>query len=156
MDYFDLGTLTRPVSTHSPKAQCWFDRGLVWSYAFNHEEAVTCFESAAAADPDCAMAYWGVAYALGPNYNKPWEFFDDVELRHTVERTHAAVEQAHALREGTIPIERALIEALRERYPPRAPWRTVPSGTSPMPRPCVPCTNSRPTTSTSPRSTRTR
>ncbi|MFF3136970.1 tetratricopeptide repeat protein [Streptomyces mirabilis] len=117
MDYFDLGTLTRPVSTRSPEAQCWFDRGLVWSYAFNHEEAVTCFESAAAADPDCAMAYWGVAYALGPNYNKPWEFFDDVDLRHTVERTHAAVERAHALGGTATPTERALIEALRERYP---------------------------------------
>ncbi|SFG47860.1 hypothetical protein [Streptomyces mirabilis] len=117
MDYFDLGTLTRPVSTRSPEAQCWFDRGLVWSYAFNHEEAVTCFESAAAADPDCAMAYWGVAYALGPNYNKPWEFFDDVDLRHTVERTHAAVERAHALCGTATPIEHALIEALRERYP---------------------------------------
>ncbi|MGW9433656.1 hypothetical protein ACWHA1_37780, partial [Streptomyces decoyicus] len=86
MDYFDLGTFTRPVSTRSPQAQLWFDRGLVWSYAFNHEEAVTCFESAAAADPGCAMAYWGIAYALGPNYNKPWDSFDDAELQHTVER----------------------------------------------------------------------
>ncbi|MEU9482480.1 hypothetical protein AB0D83_02215 [Streptomyces decoyicus] len=117
MDYFDLGTLTRPVSTRSPRAQRWFDRGLVWSYAFNHEEAVTCFESAAAADPGCAMAYWGIAYALGPNYNKPWDSFDDAELQHTVERAHAAVEQAHVRCEGAAPIERALIEALRQRYP---------------------------------------
>ena len=117
MDYFDLGSFTRPVSTRSAEAQLWFDRGLVWSYAFNHEEAVTCFEAAAAADPDCAMAYWGVAYALGPNYNKPWEFFDDTDLQHTVERTHAAVERAHALCGGVTPTERALIEALRERYP---------------------------------------
>lgn len=117
MDYFDLGTFTRPVSTRSPQAQRWFDRGLVWSYAFNHEEAVTCFESAAAADPDCAMAYWGVAFALGPNYNKPWDFFDDADLQRTVERAHAAVEQAHARCEGATPIERALIEALRRRYP---------------------------------------
>jgi tetratricopeptide (TPR) repeat protein len=117
MDYFDLGSFTRPVSTRSPEAQLWFDRGLVWSYAFHHEEAVTCFEAAAAADPDCAMAYWGIAYALGPNYNKPWEFFDDADLQRTVERTHAAVERAHALCDGATPTERALIEALRERYP---------------------------------------
>ncbi|MEV5121255.1 hypothetical protein AB0K49_00260 [Streptomyces decoyicus] len=117
MDYFDLGTFTRPVSTRSPQAQLWFDRGLVWSYAFNHEEAVTCFESAAAADPGCAMAYWGIAYALGPNYNKPWDSFDDAELQHTVERAHAAVEQAYARCEGATPTERALIEALRRRYP---------------------------------------
>ncbi|MEV0598789.1 hypothetical protein AB0I82_05705 [Streptomyces sp. NPDC050315] len=117
MDYFDLGTLTRPVSTRSPEAQRWFDRGLVWCYAFNHEEAVTCFEAAAAADPDCAMAYWGIAYALGPNYNKPWDFFDDDELRRTVAQTHEAVERAQALCDRATPTERALIEALQKRYP---------------------------------------
>ncbi|MGY4968131.1 hypothetical protein ACWGCC_02700 [Streptomyces nigrescens] len=117
MDYFDLGTFTRPVSTRSPEAQLWFNRGLAWSYGFNHEEAVTCFESAAAADPGCAMAYWGIAYALGPNYNKPWDFFDDADLQRTVERAHAAVERAHELCDGATPTERALIAALRERYP---------------------------------------
>ncbi|MEU9498010.1 hypothetical protein [Streptomyces sp. NPDC048196] len=121
MDYFDLGTVTRRVSTPSPEAQLWFDRGLAWSYAFNHEEAVTCFESAAAADPGCAMAYWGMAYALGPNYNKPWEFFDDADLQRSVERAHTAVEQAHALCDGATPTEHALIEALRKRYPDSRP-----------------------------------
>ncbi|OSC57632.1 hypothetical protein B5181_31840 [Streptomyces sp. 4F] len=93
-------------------------RGLVWTYAFHHEEAVSCFEAAAAADPDCAMAHWGIAYALGPNYNKPWEAFDAEELTRTVDRTHAAVERAHekAARSAT-PVERALIGALRARYP---------------------------------------
>ncbi|WP_345628932.1 tetratricopeptide repeat protein [Streptomyces thinghirensis] len=118
MDYYDLGTHGRPVTTSSPEAQRWFDRGLVWTYAFHHEEAVACFEAAAAADPDCAMAHWGIAYALGPNYNKPWEAFDTAELTRTVDRTHAAVELAHekAARSAT-PLERALIGALRARYP---------------------------------------
>ncbi|WP_043384138.1 tetratricopeptide repeat protein [Streptomyces mutabilis] len=118
MDYYDLGTHGRPVTTSSPEAQRWFDRGLVWTYAFHHEEAVSCFEAAAAADPDCAMAYWGIAYALGPNYNKPWEAFETEELTRTVDRTHAAVERAHekAVRSAT-PVERALIGALRARYP---------------------------------------
>ncbi|WP_369176306.1 hypothetical protein [Streptomyces mutabilis] len=118
MDYYDLGTHGRPVTTSSTEAQRWFDRGLVWTYAFHHEEAVSCFEAAAAADPDCAMAYWGIAYALGPNYNKPWEAFDAEELTRTVDRTHAAVERAHekAARSAT-PVERALIGALRARYP---------------------------------------
>ncbi|MEU0588414.1 hypothetical protein [Streptomyces sp. NPDC006132] len=117
-DYYDLGTHSRPVTTSSTEAQLWFDRGLVWTYAFHHEEAVACFEKAAAADPECAMAHWGIAYALGPNYNKPWEFFDDEELVRTVERTHAAVERAHekAAARAT-PVERALIGALRARYP---------------------------------------
>jgi tetratricopeptide (TPR) repeat protein len=117
MAYFDLGTYSRPVTTASAEAQTWFDRGLVWSYAFNHEEAVACFERAVTADPGCAMAHWGIAYALGPNYNKPWEFFDEADLRSTLERTHEAVGRAHALRGGATPVERALIEALVPRYP---------------------------------------
>ncbi|MFI2632703.1 hypothetical protein ACH5A2_20240 [Streptomyces collinus] len=116
-DYYDLGTHGRPVTTSSAEAQLWFDRGLVWTYAFHHEEAVACFEKAAEADPECAMAYWGIAYALGPNYNKPWEFFDGEELARTVERTHAAVERAHEESARATPVERALIGALRARYP---------------------------------------
>ncbi|MFG3658773.1 tetratricopeptide repeat protein [Streptomyces sp. NPDC047706] len=119
MDYYDLGTHTRSVTTTSPEAQLWFDRGLIWTYAFHHEEAVCCFEAAAAADPDCAMAYWGIAYALGPNYNKPWEAFDERELVRTVDRTHDAVERAHDKSSGATAVERALIEALRARYPQR-------------------------------------
>ncbi|MGW1956886.1 hypothetical protein ACWCPI_29740 [Streptomyces sp. NPDC001920] len=117
MDYYDLGTYSRPVTTSSDRAQLWFDRGLRWTYAFNHEEAVACFEAAAAADPDCAMAHWGIAYALGPNYNKPWEFFDEQDLARTVDRTHAAVELAHQQAATATPVERALIGALRARYP---------------------------------------
>ncbi|MEW1780397.1 hypothetical protein [Streptomyces sp. NPDC086777] len=117
MDYYDLGSHGRRVTTSSAAAQTWFDRGLNWTYAFNHEEAVRCFEAAGAADPDCAMADWGVAYALGPNYNKPWESFDPDDLADTVRRTHAAVERAHAKAAHATPVERALIEALRARYP---------------------------------------
>ncbi|MFG2310569.1 tetratricopeptide repeat protein [Streptomyces sp. NPDC048566] len=117
MEYYDLGTHGRPVTTTSPEAQRWFDRGLVWSYAFHHEEAVHCFETAAAADPDCAMAYWGIAYALGPNYNKPWEFFDGDDLVRTVERTHSAARLARAKAATATPVEQALIGALGHRYP---------------------------------------
>ncbi|MFI2376961.1 hypothetical protein ACH5AO_18075 [Streptomyces sp. NPDC018964] len=116
-DYYDLGDHHRPVTTSSADAQLWFDRGLTWTYAFNHEEAVACFEKAAEADPDCAMAHWGIAYALGPNYNKPWEAFDGTELVDTVARTHHAVERAHEKAAHATPVERALIEALRARYP---------------------------------------
>jgi hypothetical protein len=78
---FDLGRYTRPASTASPTAQAWFDRGMVWSYGFNHEEAVRCFELAVEHDPGCALAHWGIAYAAGPNYNKDWDAFDAVDLR---------------------------------------------------------------------------
>ncbi|MFC9163044.1 hypothetical protein ACFTZ8_19695 [Streptomyces fungicidicus] len=116
-DYYDLGPYRRPVTTSSADAQLWFDRGLMWTYAFNHEEAVACFERAAEADPDCAMAHWGIAYALGPNYNKPWDAFDGDELVRTVERAHRAVEQAQGKAAHAAPVERALVEALRARYP---------------------------------------
>ncbi len=49
-EYFDLGRYTRVV-TSIPEAQVWFDRGLVWLFAYNHEEAIVCFEKAVAADP---------------------------------------------------------------------------------------------------------
>ena len=117
MEYYDLGDFSRPVTTSSAQAQLWFDRGLAWTYAFNHEEAVACFEAAAAADPDCAMAHWGIAYALGPNYNKPWELFDADDLTRTVDRAHAAVERARVAAAGGTPAEQALIEALGARYP---------------------------------------
>ena len=59
----------------SPEAQLWFDRGLNWSYAFHREEALRCFKKIIELDADCAMAYWGFAYATGPYYNSPWEKF---------------------------------------------------------------------------------
>ena len=119
--YYDLGRYGRLVTTESPDAQRWFDRGLVWCYGFHHEEAVRCFERAIDADPGCAMAHWGIAYALGPNYNKPWEAFDAAELTAGVARAHAAVRSAAEHAEGASPVERALIAALAQRYPAALP-----------------------------------
>ena len=76
MDYYDLGSHSRSVTTASKDAQIWFDRGLNWLYAYNHEESVRCFQKAIEADPACAMAHWGTAYASGPNYNLPWDLYD--------------------------------------------------------------------------------
>ncbi len=89
-DYFDLGSTSRTVTTASAEAQLWFDRGLIWCYGFNHEESVACFKRAAEFDPACAMAHWGIAYAIGPNYNKPWEAFDDADLVGSLAQAHAA------------------------------------------------------------------
>lgn len=115
-DYYDLGSFHRAVTTNSRQAQTWFDRGLVWCFGFNHEEAVACFERAISHDADCAMAYWGLAYALGPNYNKPWDLFENAELETAGERTHEAVEKATEKSAAASPVEKALIEALRKRY----------------------------------------
>jgi len=65
-DYFDLGRYTREITTSSAQTRLWFTRGLVWTYSFNHEEAVVCFEHAIEADPGCALAHWGLAYAPPP------------------------------------------------------------------------------------------
>lgn len=94
MDYYDLGNHSRRVRTSSPEAQAWFDRGLAWAYGFNHEEAVHCFKQAIGCDPGCGMAYWGLGYTLGPNYNKPWETFDEADLENTVARATAALARA--------------------------------------------------------------
>jgi tetratricopeptide (TPR) repeat protein len=122
-DYYDLGTFSRTVSTSSRHAQEWFNRGLVWSYAFNHEESVECFKQAIAHDSNCALAYWGLAYALGPNYNKPWGFFDGEELQGMLVLTHNAVRSARAISSTASRVEQALIAALEYRYPQSEPLK---------------------------------
>ncbi|KAH6672183.1 TPR domain protein [Halenospora varia] len=120
-EYYNLGSYHRPITTTSPEAQTWFDRGLIWTYAFNHEEAATCFENAIAHDPTCAMAYWGLAYTLGPNYNKPWGVFDSEDLARSVTRTHRAATQAQENAGNASRAEKALIDALQFRYPDEEP-----------------------------------
>ncbi len=61
----------RVVTTDSPEAQAWFDQGIQLLYGFNHDEAIRSFQMAADIDPDCAMAWWGVAYANGLHINNP-------------------------------------------------------------------------------------
>lgn len=116
MAYFDLGSYVRNVTTTSDEAQTWFDRGLRWTYGYNHEEAAACFRKAIAADPDCAMAYWGLAYAIGPNYNKPWDLFEPEEKAASLDEGNDALDTARAL-SGLTPVETAMIEALATRYP---------------------------------------
>ncbi|MEM7801172.1 MAG: tetratricopeptide repeat protein, partial [Chloroflexota bacterium] len=114
MNYYNLGTYSRPVSTSSAKAQLWFDRGLNWTYGFNHEEAIRCFERALAADPNCAMAWWGLAYAYGPYINKEWRFYAHDELVDCLPQMRAAVVQAETY--ATDPVELGLAKALSHRY----------------------------------------
>jgi tetratricopeptide (TPR) repeat protein len=118
---FNLGGFRRATSTSSPDTGLWFERGLVWSYAFNHEEAIRCFERAVEADPAFALAHWGIAYASGPNYNKQWEAFDPDELHISLRRAHDAACRASELAATAPAVERDLIWALRSRYPSREP-----------------------------------
>ncbi|WP_321822618.1 MULTISPECIES: tetratricopeptide repeat protein [unclassified Burkholderia] len=118
---FDLGTYSRKISTDSEDAQRWFDRGLNWCFGYNHNEAIVCFQRAAEFDPTCAMIQWGIAYAAGPNYNLPWDFFTEQQQRDTLEMCLAALDRAEELKAGAKPFEQDLIAALFKRYQSREP-----------------------------------
>ena len=118
--YDNLGTLHHPISTASDLTQRYFDQGLRFVYAFNHEEAIRSFEEAARQDPTAAMPYWGIALALGPNINAPISKDDG-------RRATEVVKQAQARLSGASPVERAYVEALTRRYlgAPRASRATL-------------------------------
>jgi tetratricopeptide (TPR) repeat protein len=104
-----LGNRTHKVTTTSPDAQKFFDQGLTLCWAFNHPEAIRSFERAAKFDPDCAMAYWGIAFAHGSNINMPME-------ERAGPKALAALKQAQALAAKAAPPEQAYIKALGARY----------------------------------------
>ena len=108
-----LGRHHHRVTTKWELAQRYFDQGLTLCYNFNHAEAVRSFQGAATVDPDCAMAYWGIAFAYGPNINAP---MDDA----AVPKAWQALQKALALRHKASEPERAYIDALAKRYGPEA------------------------------------
>lgn len=108
--YYDIGDFHRPVTTESEQAQIWFDRGLAMCHAFNHEEAVRCFEKALEADPSMAMAYWGIAYAWGPNINNM-----AIEP-HQIAQAEFSLRLAKLYSNNVTDLEKELIEALALRY----------------------------------------
>src|SRR5215469_5774595 len=128
MTYFDLGPYSRKVSTSSPEAQLWFDRGLNWLFGFNHGEAIKCFQRALRHDGQCAMAHWGISYASGPNYNLPWNRYDPQGRQMALSASYDAMQRALTHAGKASPVERAMIEALPARYPQReaiedmSPW----------------------------------
>jgi len=115
--YFDLGNHSRPITTHSTEAQTWFDRGLLWCYGFSQEEGMRCFQRALEHDPTCAMAWWGVAYAGGPYYNRTWDAFPDRDLAQLIADCYQAIQKALGYSSQISPAEQALIQALAQRHP---------------------------------------
>jgi tetratricopeptide (TPR) repeat protein len=104
-----LGTHHHAITTDSDSAQIYFDQGLRLSYAFNHPAAIASFEKASSFDPECAMCYWGIAWASGPNINAAL-------TPEGGEAAHHAIQSALELAEGVSDAERAYIEAMAMRY----------------------------------------
>jgi tetratricopeptide (TPR) repeat protein len=119
-----LGNFHRPISTTSPQAQQYFDQGMRLMWAFNHDESSRSFARAAQLDPKCAICLWGVALTVGPNYNMPMM----AEARARV--AYDSLARAQSLLEGASAPERALIGALKARYP--QPTALDPSNEGPV------------------------
>src|SRR5580698_9888000 len=105
-----IGNAHHPVSTKNPEAQEFFDQGLRFIYAFNHDEAARSFQKAADLDPKLAIAHWGIAEAVGPNYNDPAS--DD-----RFKQAHEEIQKAVDLSAGASPSEQAYIQAMAKRFP---------------------------------------
>ena len=121
MTYYDLGAYTRPITTKSPEAQVWFDRGLNWSSASTTRKPSPASARRWNIDPGCAMAHWGIAYAAGPNYNLPWHLYDPAGKAQALAAAYDAMQAALACLDQATPVEQALIRALPARYPQREP-----------------------------------
>ena len=104
-----LGSHHHPITTSSALAQQMFDQGFVLVYGFNHDEAVRSFQRAAELDPKAAMPHWGIAWALGPNYNLD---IDDPRARQATD----AIARAKTLAANGSQAERDYIDAMAVRY----------------------------------------
>ena len=105
-----LGPFSRTITTPSDQAQLYFDQGIQLVYAFDPGLGARSFREAWKLDPNCAMCYFGEAWAWGPYLNGPMTTPD-------APRAHAAISKAMDVRDGnTTPVERAMIEAMAERY----------------------------------------
>src|SRR4029079_19751145 len=115
-----LGRLHHPIATRSAEAQQFFDQGLVFIYAFKHDEAIRSFRRAAELDPASPMPHWGIALALGPNINL------DVDPEREAAAYDEAQRASALARDGAAP-ERAYVEALVKRYSndPKADLRAL-------------------------------
>ncbi len=108
--YTGLSGYSRKITTNSPDAQRYFDQGLAFTFGFDHERAIESFQEAAKLDPQCAMAWWGIANACGPNINAP-----AVDKKHATLAFNALAKALAASASGT-PAEQALIHAQAQRF----------------------------------------
>ena len=121
--YTNLGSHTKRISTNVAATQQYFDQGLRLVYGFNHAEAIRSFTRAADLDPTCAMCYWGIALAYGPNVNAPMDAASGGAA-------YAAAQKALALKAHATAAERAYIEAVAQRYAETPPADRTPLDTA--------------------------
>lgn len=105
-----LGSHRRPIATDSEEARQWFNQGLALMYGYNFDGAIASFLQATAYDPECAMAWWGIAYASGPNQNNP------MIIPPKDQWSYAATQKALEFKDRESPTNQGLIEALQHRY----------------------------------------
>ena len=105
----NLGDHKFPVTTSSSRAQLFINQGMMLAYGFNHAEAARSFREAARLDPECAMAYWGMALVIGPNINMPMP--PEAEAK-----AYELIQKAMSLKSNASERERAYIDALAKRY----------------------------------------
>ncbi|KAF7562267.1 hypothetical protein G7046_g1866 [Stylonectria norvegica] len=123
--YYDIGTLDIMISSKSLEAQLWFNRALIWTFCFNHGEAARCYQQVINHDEDYALAYWGMAFCLGPNYNRTWRLFTESDRVEASQRCYAYAQEA-LKRVGTVSDwEAALIRAIAKRHPSNDPYRDL-------------------------------
>ncbi|MFL6777006.1 MAG: tetratricopeptide repeat protein [Sphingomicrobium sp.] len=111
--YEGLGKVHFPITTSNPSAQAYFDQGLGFAYGFNHAAAIVAFREAQRLDPNCALCFWGEAFAHGPNINAP---MDPAANARAIVLARYAAWLAHK----TTPQEHALTAAMLKRYSPDA------------------------------------
>ena len=105
-----LGDHRRAISTDSEEARRWFDQGLALMFGYNFDGAIASFRQATVHDPECAMAWWGIAYSAGPNQNNP------AIIPPKDQWSYAAAQRAIELKDNESPANQALIEAIGHRY----------------------------------------
>lgn len=113
---YNLGEYFDSVNTGSDEATTWLNRAMVWLYGFDLEMSFRCFKQTAELEPDCAMAYWGMAYTSGIYYNKPWQRMQKDELVEKLERTYRYSREAKEKIEFASERDVMMINALQARY----------------------------------------
>ena len=138
MSYYDLGAYSRQITTTSPEAQTWFDRGLNWFFGFNHEEGISASTRRWSTIPTAPWPIGACAYAAGPELQPALDRYDPHGKANALAASYDAMQKALAVRRaGRSPVEQALIKALPARYPQREPIEDSRAGTRPSPERCA-------------------